>query len=183
MNENDLRVIKTKRALSHSFYTLLETTLFSSISVYQICVNAIIPITPLYKHFYDKYDLLIYLITDLTKDYFSIDLKERINSPFSTMEKTINHIDELKKIGDFQQGDKEFERTTGNHFIKVIQEDIKQNIHRIEVDPTIPKDLIFYIYGSSLFGIMEWSRENNANCTAQALDDYFHKLINIKIKD
>ncbi|PTL17317.1 hypothetical protein BUZ08_06695 [Staphylococcus gallinarum] len=99
------------------------------------------------------------------------------------MEKTINHIDKLKKIGDFQQGDKEFERTTGNHFIKVIQEDIKQNIHRIEVDPTIPKDLIFYIYGSSLFGIMEWSRENNANCTAQALDDYFHKLINIKIKD
>ncbi|PTL18024.1 TetR family transcriptional regulator, partial [Staphylococcus gallinarum] len=42
MNENDLRVIKTKRALSHSFYTLLETTLFSSISVNQICENALI---------------------------------------------------------------------------------------------------------------------------------------------
>ena len=92
MNENDLRVIKTKRALSHSFYTLLETTLFSSISVNQICENALIHRTTFYKHFYDKYDLLIYLITDLTKDYFSIDLKERINSPFSTMEKRLTTL-------------------------------------------------------------------------------------------
>ncbi|MCG7339031.1 TetR/AcrR family transcriptional regulator [Staphylococcus sp. ACRSN] len=183
MNENDLRVIKTKRALSKSFYTLLESKMFSSISVNQICENALIHRTTFYKHFYDKYDLLIYLITDLTKDYFSIDLKERINSPFSTMEQTINNIHELKKIGELQQGDKEFERTTGNHFIKIIQKDIKQNVHRIEVDASIPEDLIFYIYGSSLFGIMEWTRDNEMNCSAQTLDAYFHKLINIKIKE
>ncbi|MDN5809217.1 MAG: TetR/AcrR family transcriptional regulator, partial [Staphylococcus equorum] len=71
MNEKDLRVIKTKRALSKSFYDLLEKQPFSTITVNQICNEALVHRTTFYKHFYDKYDLLIYLITYLMKDYFS----------------------------------------------------------------------------------------------------------------
>ena len=88
MNEKDLRVIKTKRALSQSLYELLEKQPFSTISVNQICNEALVHRTTFYKHFYDKYDLLIYLTTDLTQDYFSTDLKERINNPFTILNKS-----------------------------------------------------------------------------------------------
>lgn len=60
MNPNDLRVIKTKRALSESLFNLLSEKLFSAITVNMICDKALVHRTTFYKHFYDKYDLLSY---------------------------------------------------------------------------------------------------------------------------
>lgn len=39
MNDKDLRVIKTKKALTSSLYALLEIESFSSITVHKICEN------------------------------------------------------------------------------------------------------------------------------------------------
>ena len=50
MNHNDLRVIKRK-ALSQSLYELLEKHMFATISVNQICDNAMVHRTTFYKHF------------------------------------------------------------------------------------------------------------------------------------
>ncbi|ASF19436.1 TetR/AcrR family transcriptional regulator [Staphylococcus saprophyticus] len=183
MNEKDLRVIKTKRALSTSLYVLLEKHAFSNITVNQICNEALTHRTTFYKHFYDKYDLLIYLITEITKNYFSMDIKDRINNPFSVMERTLNDINELKRVGDKQCDDKEFERTISNYFIKILQNDIKENEHRISVDASVPTELIFYVYGTSLYGFMEWIRDNDIQLSAHEIDVLFQKLINIKVED
>ena len=53
--------------------------------------------------------------------------------------------------------------------------DIKENIHRISVDKTIPEDLVFYIYGSTLDGFMEWIKQENIQWLLQ-------KLIKFSIK-
>ncbi|MGN3995039.1 fatty acid efflux pump transcriptional regulator FarR, partial [Staphylococcus aureus] len=74
MKETDLRVIKTKKALSSSLLQLLEQQLFQTITVNLICDNALVHRTTFYKHFYDKYDLLEYLFNQLTKDYFARDI-------------------------------------------------------------------------------------------------------------
>lgn len=182
MNEKDLRVIKTKLSLSQSLYELIEKQAFSTITVKQICDFALVHRTTFYKHFYDKYDLLIYLITDLTKDYFSIDLKERINSPISTMQTTFDNVNGMERITEKQKDDKEFERTITNYFIRVLQNDIKDNMSRISVDPSVPIELIFYVYGASLFGFIEWMRDHNIKRPAHEIDEIFHKMINIKVK-
>ena len=67
MNDKDLRVIKTKKALTSSLYALLEIEPFSSITVHKICENAGIHRTTFYKHFYDKYELLVYLLEVIGK--------------------------------------------------------------------------------------------------------------------
>lgn len=85
MNEQDLRVVKTKKALSSSLYQLLEKRSFESLSVNEICESGMVHRTTFYKHFYDKYDLLVYLFKLLTKDYFSTDLKDRLNNPFKQL--------------------------------------------------------------------------------------------------
>lgn len=59
--------------------------------------------TTFYKHFYDKYDLLVYLFKLLTKDYFSTDLKERLNNPFQTIEATFTNKEELERIEKVQK--------------------------------------------------------------------------------
>lgn len=99
MKETDLRVIKTKKALSSSLLQLLEQQLFQTITVNQICDNALVHRTTFYKHFYDKYDLLEYLFNQLTKDYFARDISDRLNHPFQTISDTIT----IKKICEILQ--------------------------------------------------------------------------------
>lgn len=110
MKETDLRVIKTKKALSSSLLQLLEQQLFQTITVNQICDNALVHRTTFYKHFYDKYDLLEYLFNQLTKDYFARDISDRLNHPFQTISDTINNKEDLRDIAEFQEEDAEFNK-------------------------------------------------------------------------
>lgn len=183
MNHNDLRVIKTKKALSQSLYELLEKHMFTTISVNQICDNAMVHRTTFYKHFYDKYDLLIYLIKLLTKDYLATDIKERFNNPFKTIYTTFQNKAELQRIQQKQQDDKEFEKVVSKFIIDTLKNDIKENQHRIIVDRAVPESLIFYIYGSTLAGFVEWARCENPNMDADKMDKIFHKVVNLKIRD
>lgn len=183
MKESDLRVIKTKKALSSSLYGLLEQHLFESITVNQLCANATVHRTTFYKHFYDKYDLLVYLFRQLTKDYFAIDIKERVNHPFQTLDAAFSDKKELQKIVDLQEEDGSFTSVLKDVYVDIMKNDIKDNLHRIDTDPAIPADLIFYIYGSAVDGFMEWIRKENIDWPPEKIDEVFQKAVNLKIKD
>jgi len=183
MNEQDLRVVKTKKALSSSLYQLLEKRSFESLSVNEICESGMVHRTTFYKHFYDKYDLLVYLFKLLTKDYFSTDLKDRLNNPFQTIEATFTNKEELEKIEKVQKDDVSFGKIFKKVCVDIMKADIKENIHRISVDKTIPEDLVFYIYGSTLDGFMEWIKQENIQWPASEIDKVFHKAINISITE
>ena len=183
MNEQDLRVVKTKKALSSSLYQLLEKRSFESLSVNEICESGMVHRTTFYKHFYDKYDLLVYLFKLLTKDYFSTDLKDRLNNPFQTIEATFTNKEELEKIEKVQKDDVSFGKIFKEVCVDIMKADIKENIHRISVDKTIPEDLVFYIYGSTLDGFMEWIKQENIQWPASEIDKVFHKAINISISE
>ena len=183
MNEQDLRVVKTKKALSSSLYQLLEKRSFESLSVNEICESGMVHRTTFYKHFYDKYDLLVYLFNLVTKDYFSTDLKDRLNNPFQTIEATFTNKEELEKIEKVQKDDVSFGKIFKEVCVDIMKADIKENIHRISVDKTIPEDLVFYIYGSTLDGFMEWIKQENIQWPASEIDKVFHKAINISISE
>lgn len=57
MNQQDLRVIKTKKNIEQSFLRLLEKRSFSEITVQNILDEALINRSTFYKHYSDKYDL------------------------------------------------------------------------------------------------------------------------------
>lgn len=57
MNENDLRVIKTKRNIEESFIYLLGQKDFYKITVQDILDRALINRSTFYKHYTDKYKL------------------------------------------------------------------------------------------------------------------------------
>lgn len=183
VNPKDLRVVKTKRDLSQSFFLLLKEKNFSDISVKSICNSALIHRTTFYQHFLDKYDLLYYLLDSLTQDYFLIDIKKRINQPFTSIMETINNITELKIIKERQDNDKEFERTTRNHFVQILQNDILNNQKRIVLPSGVPIELAFYIYGSVLFGFMEWIENHKISESAENIDKLFYKSVNIYVPD
>ncbi|UDI77445.1 TetR family transcriptional regulator [Staphylococcus taiwanensis] len=182
MNDKDLRVIKTKKALTENLYALLEQEMFSSISVNKICKNANIHRTTFYKHFYDKYELLTYLLQLAHDDYFSTDIKERLNNPFQSLSNSFNK-EEISRIEVQQHGDKEFEDVRNNYLINIMQNDFKDNMHRIVVDSMVPKSLVFYAFGSILNAFIEWKKNENVDINPKQMDQIFHKLINVSARD
>ena len=57
-NKDDLRVIRTKKALSEAFIELLNSKTFDEITVNELCEEAGIRRATFYKHYSDKYDFL-----------------------------------------------------------------------------------------------------------------------------
>jgi AcrR family transcriptional regulator len=56
--KEDLRIIKTRKALFSALSSLLKQYKFSKITVHDICTEALVSRTAFYTHFQDKYDLL-----------------------------------------------------------------------------------------------------------------------------
>lgn len=69
MSTEDRRVIKTKRAISAAFYTLLKEREFKEISVNDVASTAGISRTTFYHHYADKYDWLENTIRDALEQY------------------------------------------------------------------------------------------------------------------
>ncbi|MCL2301197.1 MAG: TetR/AcrR family transcriptional regulator [Firmicutes bacterium] len=61
----DLRVMKTRRALCTALFTLLRRRNFTKITVRGICEEAMVSRTVFYAHFSDKYDLLEHALQPL----------------------------------------------------------------------------------------------------------------------
>ena len=57
MNQNDLRVIKTRKNIENSFMKLLRVKEFQKITVQDILDEALINRSTFYKHYEDKYQL------------------------------------------------------------------------------------------------------------------------------
>jgi AcrR family transcriptional regulator len=74
--KEDLRIIKTHKALQSALGTLLESRSFNKITVYDICKEAMVSRATFYVHFRDKYDLLSFWLNQLKKDYINKNYKD-----------------------------------------------------------------------------------------------------------
>ena len=64
-NKQDLRIIKTRKAITDAMSKLLETQNFKHITVSDLCEEALVSRATFYVHFEDKYALLQYWLTEL----------------------------------------------------------------------------------------------------------------------
>ena len=86
--KEDLRVLKTRKAIYSALKTLLNQKKFSKITVHDICEESFVSRTAFYAHFKDKYDLLEKWLSEY-EGIFS-----RVFDP-DDAEKTKEHICEL----------------------------------------------------------------------------------------
>jgi AcrR family transcriptional regulator len=71
--KEDLRITKTKAALTNAFYAMLEEMSLEQITVNNLCEKAEVRRATFYKHFNDKNDFIIYLIKDV-RERFEVDV-------------------------------------------------------------------------------------------------------------
>ncbi|NLG57032.1 MAG: TetR/AcrR family transcriptional regulator [Clostridiales bacterium] len=68
--KQDLRVIKTRRALESAMLRLLTGTPFAKITVNELCAQAMVSRSAFYAHFQDKYDLAAHCLKRLSDQLF-----------------------------------------------------------------------------------------------------------------
>ena len=76
MEQLDLRVQKTYKALVEAFERLLLEKEFESISVTEICDAAMIRRPTFYKHFLDKYDFITFFIKHKMNKIFDFAIQK-----------------------------------------------------------------------------------------------------------
>ena len=64
VKKEDIRITKTKKALSEAFFKMLTTTSLEDITVNDLCDKADVRRATFYKHFRDKSDFIVYLIKE-----------------------------------------------------------------------------------------------------------------------
>lgn len=64
----DLRVRKTRKALTNSLLELLREKSFDEITVTELCNRAMVRKATFYNHFSDKTELLVYLIREMQQE-------------------------------------------------------------------------------------------------------------------
>ncbi|MEH7589166.1 TetR/AcrR family transcriptional regulator [Priestia megaterium] len=67
--KEDLRVKRTRKLLSQALLSLIEHHSFHSISVKEICEEAMVHRATFYTHFNDKYDLLAYSLKEIAEEF------------------------------------------------------------------------------------------------------------------
>lgn len=135
--KDDLRIIKTYKALINSMLTLLERQNFGKITVNDLCEEALVSRATFYAHFSSKYDLLNYWLIKLRKnltnyicEFTSEQMELKANQFVSENSKIIINLldgadsevldliyDFISQIIDASNEEKENDKTSMNHTI------------------------------------------------------------------
>lgn len=137
IKKEDLRVVKTKKALYEGLLHLMKDKSFEEVKVSDICTFALTNRSTFYDHFEDKYDLLDSLIKDL-KD----DLTKKLDEN--------KQIDSAKKY--YMEMIKLFFEHTNNN-IEVYSSILKNNNNSIVMDmlyETVIKDVEHFLEKNKL---------------------------------
>lgn len=96
-HKEDLRVIKTKAALTHTFFEMLKEIDVDDITVNELCIRANVRRATFYKHFKDKIDFLTYIIRDI-RDTFDKENITDAKCSNITLDYYVNYISAIGKF-------------------------------------------------------------------------------------
>ncbi|MGN0308807.1 MAG: TetR/AcrR family transcriptional regulator, partial [Lachnospiraceae bacterium] len=102
--KEDLRVLKTYKALCDSFLQLLSVKKFEEITINELCETSMIRRATFYKHFEDKYDFFAFFVQEVGNS-LTIDLEPFHNRDLSSNDyclhlftKFVHFIDNHRRI-------------------------------------------------------------------------------------
>lgn len=182
MKNEDLRIVKTKKALYNSLLELMREKSFEEIKVSDICSNALINRSTFYAHFDDKYDLFTYYIENL-KASLILELKKNtnINSTkdyyLGLIKILLDHIEE-KKENYLAIIINNRNSIVTDILIDIIDKDITYNLNKLENNNKyIPNKIISSFYlGAALSVGITWLKNIN-KYKKEDIINYLSKLI------
>lgn len=178
----DIRIVKTKKAIKSAFAELLEEVAYSKISIIDICERAKVHRATFYNYYRSKEDLFTCIIED-EKDNF---IQNMSKSNCETRSGVINFlVDSFIDIASENSSRiRNILKVQDSNIIKIVlNKSVYQIIYQIlslysNGEQIIPKDFIASFYSGALTNIAIWYAEN-----PQLTNDQFSSYVHYYLKD
>lgn len=167
---------RTKHLLCTALMTLLidQKRSFESITINEICEQAIIHRTTFYTHFTDKFALFQYLYCAITEQRMKYSIMERIYEPFRISS-------ELKQVHALRIAtDLTIKSTTMREFIKpLMQEALAVDVRKMQqiTHVKIPEQLLLEHLRATLLTVDHYWMQQANHLHAIEIDHYYQQLI------
>ena len=184
MKNDDLRIIKTKKALYNALINLMKKKTFEEIKVSDICDEALINRSTFYAHFDDKYSLLSNMLDNLKQQFIS-ELNNKENNINNSKEYYIEvikifltHI-EREKDTYLSIAINNRNSILTDMIYDVIDNDVTHTLKHDESleSSVIPKTIISKFYIGAVVNVGMYWIYNIDKYTKEELIDYLIRLI------
>ncbi|QOS79430.1 TetR/AcrR family transcriptional regulator [Paenibacillus sp. JNUCC31] len=175
----DLRVRRTLKLLSMALIHCLKESTFTSITVNQICEQAMVHRTTFYKHFTDKFSLLSFTLAQLMKGYLQMSAEERLKKPLQSLF-IMSDGSLIEKILLNQKDDKMFYNFSSKYLKDLIKEDFLE-LKKRGKNYTIPIELLAEFHSGVISSLILWWSHQDGEVSLKQLDKYYYQMINKKI--
>jgi hypothetical protein len=179
----DIRIIKTKKALNKSLCQLLITVPYSQISIVEICNNADVHRATFYNYYKSKDDLFVNCVKQVNQNF--IDKFYELNRrDFSSRSELLNYIIDsfiersnellqyIKKVVSIQKEEKIYyilNKSIYECLYKVLSLVPSQGVN-------VSKDFVAKFYAGALTSISFWYIEND-NISKEEFTKYVHHYL------
>jgi AcrR family transcriptional regulator len=182
--KEDLRIRRTYKLLFKALVAMLEEQPFEKISVTDICDKAMVHRTTFYKHFEDKYHLLMYGIQELQKDINKKSLtNESYNNPkqyyLDIFANVLKYMSANQKMCSLILARNETDSIL-SMFSKLMVEEIMCKLKTNEkngIKHHIPVEIIANFYAGALLSISSWWLRNSESVSIDTMKQYLDLLI------
>ncbi len=185
--KQDLRVIKTQKALFEALLSLMKDKAFEEIKVADICSFALVNRSTFYSHYNDKYELLIDFINTLKGNLLSIleNNLEIVNTKEFYLEMIRLILEHMEKHKDIYTSIIISNKNSiiTDIFMDVAVKDINKRIEINNIHKgNIPTEILVKFYLGAVTSIcIEWLCNKN-KYTKQDILNYLKELIPNDIK-
>lgn len=173
--KEDLRVKRTRKLLYQALFSLMDRHSFKSISVKEICEEAMVHRATFYTHFNDKYDLLTYSLNQIADE---LDFKE------STVEES--HVKLFTVAVKYKRLFSQvlLEERDSLRFVirKEMTTGMKQQLFSENKTKKISTatEIAIEAYAGATLGVLNWWIENDTKLNAEEIYNEIKQVLNWK---
>ncbi|EFH84564.1 TetR/AcrR family transcriptional regulator [Ktedonobacter racemifer] len=189
--QTDLRVRRTHHFLQEAMIELITEKGFESITVGDIAERAMINRATFYRHYQDKYDLVVkifeeaanHLVEDMKPFHKDIDPGEKEENLVGIWSQLFEHVAEHARLYRAmlgKNGSPWFAARMREHTIKLMLEKERRWKHQVEpsqpIDPAMPPELPVMQLSHVLIGTIVWWLESEKRYTPRQMATWFYRF-------
>ncbi|MDL2229383.1 TetR/AcrR family transcriptional regulator [Treponema sp. OttesenSCG-928-L16] len=174
--EQDVRITKTRKALSGALLHLLETNSFLRITVNDICREALVSRSTFYVHFYDKFKLLKFCMENFRRGMEDRTSGMNIEARLKEGLQVVYENRRIFRNIFFEDPNQEVQTMFREHFLAMFRELFEQR-EREGKGPPVPPQAASAFCAGGLAGIILWWIESDYSLPAEDIAAYQYILL------
>ncbi|MDR2753422.1 MAG: TetR/AcrR family transcriptional regulator [Oscillospiraceae bacterium] len=169
----DIRVLKTQKALKGAMFALLRTRRFEKITVNDLCNEALVSRAAFYTHFADKYDLLRTCLADI---------REQVTQQFLRAAKSRSYAEMDAYIGANENALANLAQNANGELLEILFQACVPNIALSEAEQrqnrmSAEHQLLSAFCSGGLVHLMLWHAANKPVLEVRSVAEYLHNLM------